>query len=272
MIIDGHAHACGSYNGVESIEKYLIQHKIDKVVLCGGEPNSKKDYSYPMMSNLFTGEKLGYIFNRIIRKVTALHNLSQQIDEQNQFVYEISKELPNQVANVYWINPVEEDCMEKMQKFYKTKGFKLIKMHQCWTSFSLDCDNCHSIFQWAKMQNIPVFIHLVSRKQVEIFAEIANQYSDTYFIIAHMIGADYLSEKIKKDNVYWDLSAPQLYSIRILKKILNKYGAKKLLLGSDTPYGKNNIESVIKRLNKLGISKDDMEAISYKNIVKLMRF
>lgn len=42
MIIDGHAHACGSYNGIRSIEEALEKQKIDMVILCGGEPNSKK--------------------------------------------------------------------------------------------------------------------------------------------------------------------------------------------------------------------------------------
>ncbi len=72
MIIDGDAHACGVYASVQGIEKYLIEHNIDMVVLIGGEPDSVKNYDYPMLSNLFKSEKLGYFFNKIICKVTKL--------------------------------------------------------------------------------------------------------------------------------------------------------------------------------------------------------
>ena len=270
MIIDGHAHACGSCNGTESVKRYLKEHKIDKVILCGGEPNSNKDYGYPMLSNIFTGEKLGYFFNKIISKVTHLHSLSQEIDRQNQLVYDISASLPEQVLNAYWINPAEENCLEKMKRFYETKGFTIIKMHQCWTAFNLDSENCRNIYRWAQENKIPVFIHIISRKQVEVFRDVANEFANTNFIIAHMIGADYLYDKLHKNNVYWDLSAPQLYSSITMKKILERYGAEKLLLGSDTPYGKNNIQSVMKRLNRLNLSKKDLDAITYKNIIELL--
>lgn len=53
MIIDGHAHACGTYYSVGSIIKYLDLYGIDVVVLCAGEPESKRNYSYPMVSDTF---------------------------------------------------------------------------------------------------------------------------------------------------------------------------------------------------------------------------
>ncbi len=84
MIIDGHAHACGAYLTTENIEKYLVAHEIDKVVLCGGEPNSSKNYAYPMLSNLFKGQRLGYFFNKIICRVTMINYVANNIDEENE--------------------------------------------------------------------------------------------------------------------------------------------------------------------------------------------
>lgn len=74
-----------------------------------------------------------------------------------------------------------------------------------------------------------------------------------------------------KDYVYFDLSAPQLYSLRILKNALNTYGANRLTLGSDTPYGKNNIQLNIDRLRKLNLSDKDIKAITGGNIVELLK-
>lgn len=53
MIIDGHAHACGIYSNGNSIIKYLDLHGIDMIVLCAGEPESNKNYDYPMLSDTF---------------------------------------------------------------------------------------------------------------------------------------------------------------------------------------------------------------------------
>lgn len=55
MIIDGHAHACGEFLTCNSVEAYLAKHKIDKVILCGGEPGSSKNYGYPMLSEARNG-------------------------------------------------------------------------------------------------------------------------------------------------------------------------------------------------------------------------
>lgn len=89
------------------------------LVLTGGEPDSTINDSYPMISNLITGEKLGYFFNKIICIVTKLKKVAAHIDEQNEIVYLISKELPGKVINTYWANPLDDNCNVKMDSFYQ---------------------------------------------------------------------------------------------------------------------------------------------------------
>lgn len=270
-IIDGHAHACGSYYDASAIKAYMEQHHFDKVVLCCGEPGSQKNYGYPMISSVIKDNKLGFWFNKLICKVASLHKLSAYIDEQNSYVYQLAVSLPNQVINAYWINPNEDNCIEKMQAFYEKNSFKLIKMHQCWTKFDIKCENCHLIFKWAQKYRMPVFIHLLSQEQVASFADMANSYSETKFIVAHMIGADYMNDKLKNENVYFDLSAPQLYSFDTLKKALAAYGAERIILGSDTPYGKNNIEINLNRLKQCNLSSEEIAAIAGSNMKELLK-
>lgn len=270
MVIDGHAHACGAYHDADSITVYMDAHTIDKVVLCGGEPNSVKDYGYPMLSNVFRSERLGYFFNKIICSVARRHKLSEYIDEQNNYVYELHAALPTSVYNAYWINPNEENCMEKLQQFYDEKGFSLIKMHQCWTKFDFECRSCHDILKWAGEHRMPVFIHLLSHQQANSFVRMANIYSDTYFIVAHMLGAMCMANQLTNRQVFWDLSAPQLYSVRILKAALKAYGVKRLILGSDTPYGKNNIQLNMLRLSKLNLTNEELNDITGNTISKLL--
>lgn len=270
MIIDGHAHACGKYLNSQSIVKYLDEHRIDMVVLCGGEPNSVKDYSYPMLSNVFTGQGLGYFFNMIISMVIKINHAADHLDEQNKAVYELTKQLPNRVINAYWVNPTEKNCIDKLEQFYSVYNFRIIKLHQCWTQFDINSNQNKKIFSWANEHKIPVFIHLRSHDQVMEFVKNANQFSDTVFIVAHMIGLDYISQNLNGTNVYFDLSAPQLYSRNMLKKALNKFGAERLILGSDTPYGIDNISKVMSRLKQLSLSVEDIDLICGSNLAKLL--
>lgn len=270
MIIDGHAHACGAYGSIQSIKQYLYEHNIDMVVLTGGEPDSDKNFDYPMLSNLFKGEQLGYFFNNIIRNVTKLKKMASHIDEQNKFVCTISKNLPEKVINTYWVNPLDNNYLEKMTNFYQEHGFRMIKLHQCWTDFDISSETCIEIFKWGAENKLPAFIHLVSQKQVMKFVDVANRFPDTVFIVAHMIGSNCMINRLNNNNVFFDLSAPQLYSIDILKQAIDAYGAGKLILGSDTPYGNNNIEKITLRLKQLHLSEHDIKLICGENIKRLL--
>lgn len=111
---------------------------------------------------------------------------------------------------------------------------------------------------------------MISHEQVEKFTNIANRFMNTVFIIAHMIGSDWMRGKLENKNIFFDLSAPQLYSVDIMKKTIDVYGAEKLLLGSDTPYGNHNIGKVIQRLKQLKLSEDNIALICGENIKNLL--
>lgn len=270
MVIDGHAHACGVYSDVNSIERYLEAKGVDMVVLCAGEPNSDKNYTYPMFSKIFKGEKFAYVFNRIIRTIVKIKHASDYIDEQNKKVSELQQKIPDKIINAYWVNPLEVNCIDKMERFYSTNGFKIIKLHQCWTPFDISSLESNNIIKWATKKNIPIFIHLFSDEQVSRFIEVANKCTNTIFIVGHMIGVASMSEKLEKQNVYFDLSAPQLYSELTLKRAINKIGYEKLILGSDSPYGTDNIEKTLKRLRKLLLTESQIKCICGENLIRIL--
>lgn len=261
MIIDGHAHACGIYLSQNSIIDYLNFHNIDRVILCGGEQDSKRNYFYPLMSNLLRKETLSYNYNKLICKMVKLCKLADYIEGQNYVVWKLASTRPDRIWNAYWVDPSDDSCIEKMDKFYQKYGFHMIKLHQCWTDFDIQSKNCRKLFQWAAKNKIPVFIHIISYKQVIRFTSMANKYRNTKFIIAHLIGSQTMYPRLKYNNVFFDLSSPQLYSIGILKKALETYGAERLILGSDAPYGINNIDKIKKRLKKLKVSKRERKLI-----------
>lgn len=270
MIIDGHAHACGRYNNKENIIKYLDLHGIDKVVLCPGEPGSTKNYSYLMLSDIFKSVNLVYSLNKIISFVTKISGVSNHIDEQNKVVYNISKNYPQRIINAYWVNPLDENCIEKLNKYYPIYNFRLIKMHQCWNKFDIYAPESIEVIKWATEKNIPIFIHILSEEQVFQFIKVTNIFQNTTFIVAHMIGFEKISMNTQNDNVYYDLSGPQTYPINIIKKALAEVGSTKLILGSDTPYGIDNIQKIQNRLKKQSLTNKDLDNIIGDNIAKLL--
>lgn len=271
MIIDGHAHACGTYNSSDDILNYLDKCNIDAVVLCAGEPHSKKNYNLAMLSDRFESSNLGYFFNKIICIVTKLTGVAKHTDTQNKYIYELSKEYPARIINTYWVNPLDNNCMEKLQKDFILYNFKMIKLHQCWNLFDIQSAKAIEIFEWATHKHIPIFIHLRSHEQVIKFIEITNHFQDLTFIVAHMIGFEKISKNSKNSNIYFDLSAPQLYPFSLMKKALETVGSTKLIMGSDTPYGIDNITRIMDRLNQLSLSKEEKDNIKGNNLANIFK-
>lgn len=67
------------------------------------------------------------------------------------------------------------------------------------------------------------------------------------------------------------MSGLQTYTTEIIKKALKTVGSKKLILGSDTTYGNNNIQKIQNRSQKLSLVNKDIDNIMGENIAKLLK-
>lgn len=270
MIIDAHAHACGKLLTCEGISAYLEENGIEKIILCGGEPGSRRNYPYPLLSDVIGEELAVGIINRMIQNVIRAAGYVSQFDEENRRVWEMTRQIPGRIYQAYWANPLEKDCMEKMDGFYRQKGFVMLKLHQCWTAFDIQCEMCERLFDWAAQHGIPVFLHLQDKRQAVRFLAVAERFFSTNFIVAHMLWSGRIVSGLKSRNVYFDLSSPQLYSIDALRRVLDCCGGDRLIQGSDFPYGLHNIRHVADRLERLGISGEMRQRISGGNIARLL--
>lgn len=269
-MIDGHAHACGRLLTARGIDTYLKENKISKIVLCGGEPGSRRNYPYPLLSNIWAEERVAGAVNGLIRGVTRIRGYALHLDEENRRVRDLSRELPGRVLPAYWANPLEADCIKKMSAFYHQNPFSMIKLHQCWTSFDVASAACQRLFAWAGTRQLPVFIHLSNKEQARRLAAMANRFYRTNIIVAHLLWAADIYPALQHHNVWFDLSSPQLYSPGTLQAVLAVCGAERLILGSDTPYGNHNIPLILRRLKQLSISEDHKKQITEKNLLQLI--
>ena len=124
---------------------------------------------------------------------------------------------------------------------------------------------------WAEDKKMPIFVHLISREEVKNFIKVCNKYKNVTFIVAHMIGFSEIARNSKNNNIYFDLSSPEMYPLKTLEKALRMLGSEKLIIGSDTPFGKDNIKKNINRLEKLALSKDEINNITGDNICKILK-
>ena len=101
MIIDGHAHACGSCLDVESTLKYLKQEGIDKVILSVGEHGSQKNYGLPNLAKVFQSSKLIYLNNQLTRKLIEKTGLLKYLEEENLRIAQMAEQCPKHIMNPY---------------------------------------------------------------------------------------------------------------------------------------------------------------------------
>jgi Tat protein secretion system quality control protein TatD with DNase activity len=75
----------------------------------------------------------------------------------------------------------------------------------------------HKVADWASSKDLPIFVHQFSKRQATQLSKYIKAHPNTVFIIAHLFGLErYIESNITEDNVYFEISTPQLISIKRL--------------------------------------------------------
>jgi predicted TIM-barrel fold metal-dependent hydrolase len=272
MIIDAHAHACGDFLNGKNVIKILNKNNVDKVILVPGELGSNKNYFLPELAAKFPNTDVVSITNIITKLVIGISGTANQIGEGNAYVYSLAKEYPDRIIQFYWVRLSQSTALEDLERHYTEYGFRGIKLHQCWESFKINSDIFHKISEWTVSKGLPIFVHLYTKRQATQLAKYIKEHPNTIFIIGHLFGLErYIKADINTDNVFFEISTPQLISIKRLLKALKHFGPNRIILGSDIPYGQNNLNINIERVKKLNITSKERDLILGGNIKKLLK-
>ncbi|UCE37491.1 MAG: TatD family hydrolase [Thermoplasmata archaeon] len=269
MIIDGHAHACGGYLNAESIKIKIDQTGVDKVVLVPGQLNSSKTYKLKDYTKKDPHKDVVKRTNKIIRFGITLLRVHKTIPKGNEHVYSLAKALPDNVIQFFWVTKAQ---VGEIDAKYMEMIFKGLKLHQCWEYFKVDSNYFKTVANWATRNDMPLFIHLYSYKDVADLIEYLKHNQNIKLINGHLFGLElFMKEDIDiLNNVYFDVSNNCFISNERFEKALKHFSSKKLLMGSDIPYGEKSLERVISRIKGLGISKDKREEILGNNMKRLL--
>lgn len=271
MIIDSHAHTCGTFLHSKNIISELDKNQIEKAILVPGEFKSDKDYSLPNIAKLFPSRDVVRITNIITKHVIKLTKKINDIEKGNEYVYSLVEQYPERLIQFYWCVLNSSELINNLHKNYKSWGFKGLKVHQCWERFSYKSEIFNEIANFARENNLPIFVHSYSKKDVHELIEYVSKNPTTKIIVGHLFGLEqFIDSGLEYSNVYFEISTPQLISKRRLTMAINHFGANKILFGSDVPYGKNNQKLNIDRIRSLEISEVEKENIFGKNIKEIL--
>ena len=271
MIIDGHAHSCGIFYDGENIIKILDELHVDKVALCTNFENNDKNQSLPHLAKWFPNSDVMLPMNRFIKLVNRIASPKASLMRGNEYVFHLASQYPDRIIQFYWIDSNEPNALRDLEDKLSHWRFKGIKFHQPSAQFSFENPVLHDIARFAAEQRLPVFMHLYSKKDVESFIRFAQNHLETNFIIAHLIGLELFEKRqAKLPNLYFDTSPTPLISAQRILKAINFIGADRVLLGSDTPFGDDNLKKNIERIKRLPISDEQKELILGHNFQSLL--
>src|SRR5512145_1819571 len=255
----------------ESLTRCLDRYGVDRVVLVPGELNSTNTYDLPDVTSRFPDVNLVKVANLLAGAVTRLAGATRQIPAGNQLVAELAAQCPERVIPFVWMTMGIADPVGYLHRKYVEWKFKGVKLHQCWESFKIDSPYFECIAGWTEARNLPLFIHLWSDREARKLITYKRQHPRLKLIVAHLFGMElFIRENLKDENLFFDLSSFQLVSAKRILKAIDFFGAEKLLMGTDTPYGKDNLKGNLDRIRALPITEEQKHLILGDNMKHLL--
>lgn len=267
-MIDIHAHATGKYGSVDSIKKMAAKYGLEKVVLCTS-PKNNRNLPEPPVSHFKQKPDSIFMMNRMNR--IAYNYFFKDNGDGNQFVYELKNQIPELVVQFLWVNPLDATSMSKLENTIGTYEPKGIKLHQAWNPFKIDSAEFKNLVDIASSHQLPVFIHLYSKKEVMKICRFIRENQNAVFIIGHLAGADLFAESgANLSNVYFDTSSSSRIQGSDIQWAIDTFGYEHIVFGTDTPYA--DIDAQIERIERLNLSdriKEHVFSLNAKRILSI---
>ena len=176
----------------------------------------------------------------------------------------IEFEKNKKIVPVYWFNVF--DLPDSINKKYKA-----IKFHPDIGKINIDDER---VIGFVNKINLPIFVHtneskdysslqriaqLAKKVKVPVIAVYSGSVTKTFFNFDNYSFPD---------NVYFETSGIQ-YAI-ILKKVYQKFGAKRIVLGSDYPFG--DLRVSLAMIQTLNLNDEEYQSVVENNIKNILNF
>ena len=268
MIIDAHAHAAREYSTVESILDMVQNYKMERIVLCTSVKNNLELREPPNLPVRNSPNSI-YFLNQMLR--ISYKWFMKDFGDGNRYVYELRNKIPNLIIQFLWVNPLDKQHMNNLERNIQSYQVKGIKLHQAWNPFSIDGPEFGSLVELARAYKLPVFIHLYSKKETRKLSQFLCENKDVVFIIAHLLGLSIFKERRGElGNVYFDTSGSDRIQGRDILEAINSFGYEHVIFGTDMPFAR--IGHQIDKIQGLKLSdkvKEYIFSLNIKNVLSL---
>ncbi len=206
-----------------------------------------------------------------------------QFDSINRFAVFINENYSNKQNSLIsfgGIHPACENIKEKM-KFLKDCGLKGVKIHPDYQETFIDDDGYIQILKTAKDLDMIVITHsgvddgypgVPIKCPPSLALKVIDKVNHDKFVLGHYGGHsqwDEVYRLLAGKNVYFD-TAFTFHQIekQLFINILDKHGEDKILFATDCPWRSQSEDISI--LNSIGLSKQTLDKIFYKNALNLL--
>lgn len=272
MVVDGHAHSAGEFCTAEGVVRVLDGLGVDKVLLCPGPINEPRTWPVPDLTWLLEKDGLSYAGGRLLRLAGRLIPERHNLHSGNAYIASLAALSPDRILQVYWIDPRDSRMRAELDGLCREWKFRILKVHQCFHPIRSDSAEMRELARFTGDRGVPFFIHLYSRRDAAELLDLMYGHPGTTFIIAHLLGLEVFERagRGRLRNVYLDISPPNLVPASFVARAVAAFGADRVLLGSDTPYGKDNLQKAIVRVRGLDIPEADKTLILGENLRRLL--
>lgn len=178
------------------------------------------------------------------------------------------------------VYPKSDEALDELSRI-KSLGLHGVKLHPDYQDFYADEPELDPFFDEAERLGLPVIIHAgvdpVSPDDVhctpEAAAKLVRRHPGLTLIFAHLGGNELWQRSLDclcglGERVYLDTGYPLFCPDELMKKIIRKHGAERILFASDCPWAPS--DEVRKKLFRLGLKDSELERIFHKNAEELL--
>ncbi|MDR0914671.1 MAG: amidohydrolase [Oscillospiraceae bacterium] len=198
------------------------------------------------------------------------------VESINNFVSSECKAHP-QFRGFGTIHAHTENFEQEIERIVQL-GLRGIKIHPDTQQFDADCKEMFKIYEILQSKKLPILVHCGDYRydysHPHRIKRIMQSFPNLRLIGAHFGGWsvwDLALEYLEDENIYLDCSSSMKWLGKVrTRELIRRYGAGRILFGSDFPMWQHKKE--IECLLSLKLTIDELEKIFYKNAKQILDF
>ncbi len=208
--------------------------------------------------------------------IFSIAGLVRDFGKHNDELSQIVAAHPGRLVGLGSVNPwYGEEALTEIRRCFTKLNLSGLKLHPWFTGFLVNSDVMHPICELAAKYDKPIFLHTGTppgSAPLQV-ANLALRFPTVTFVLGHLGLPDLWWEAVtaaaRHPNIYLETAGAHSLSI---KRAVEMLGARKVLFGSDSPFGgANNVFFQRQKIAMMGFSEQEQQQIFGLNAARIFR-